>query len=103
MLRPCRIVKRAARAQEIPGAPPLPHSPDVPAGVSLYVHSIARRYRNRGLSLTVLIAAGEQSWLQAQKHFGPATDQLERWGNWWVQEGILEALDVLLPEGQNPL
>lgn len=39
-----------------------------------------------------LVAAGEDGWQRAQRYFGAATDQFERWGPRWVQESMLKAI-----------
>ncbi|WP_143437235.1 hypothetical protein [Hymenobacter mucosus] len=70
-------------------------NPAVPAAVSLYVASVASQYQNQGLSLAELVAAGEEGWQQAQRHYGAASEQLERWGAWWVKERVLQMLETM--------
>lgn len=96
MIRPLRIVKIVCDTaedgpvgEERKKAPLLP---GVPKGTSPFIVSVARRYQGQGLSMAELVAAGEDGWQRAQRHFGTATDQFERWGSRWVQESILLAL-----------
>lgn len=96
MIRPLRIVKTAyapaegsSAGKEVEKAS-LP--PGVPEGTNRFIVSVARRYQGQGLSMAELVAAGEDGWQRAQRHFGTATDQFERWGSRWVQESILLAL-----------
>lgn len=70
----------------------------VPIYATQYVVSVARRHQNRGLSLEQLVVAGEEAWQQCQRHYGAGTEQLDRWGSWWIKQGILEALEEPLPD-----
>ena len=72
--------------------------PAVPIEATPYVVSVARRYQNRGLNLEQLVAAGERAWQRCQRHYGAGTEPLDRWGSWWIQQGILEALEETLLE-----
>lgn len=92
MLRAIRITKPSTEVYKLPAAI---HA--VPATVALYMASVASRYQNQGLSLAELVAASEEGWQQAQQHYGAASEQLNRWGAWWVKERILQALETMLP------
>lgn len=92
MLRAIRITKPSTEVHKLPAAI---HA--VPAAVALYVASVASQYQNQGLSLAELVAAGEEGWQQAQQHYGAASEQLDRWGAWWVKERILQVLENMLP------
>ena len=96
MLRAIRITKPSAEAHKLPAA-----SPAVPAAIALYVVSVAGRYQNQRLRLAELVAAGEEGWQQAQQHYGAASEQLDRWGAWWVRERILQVLETMLPNEED--
>ena len=103
MLHPLRILKPVSETNESIAALPSHslHSPDIPVDATPYVVSVARRYQNRGLNLAQLVAAGEEGWRRAQRHYGTATEQFDRWGSRWVQEEILKALDAPLPDKES--
>lgn len=92
MLRSIQILKPVAEAHKLPEA-----FPAVPIVVAPYVVSVVRRYQNQGLSLAQLVAAGEEGWQLAQLHYGAASEQLDRWGSWWVKERILQVLETMMP------
>jgi hypothetical protein len=88
MLRPLRIVK-PEKTEESGKALETVKKVQLAKGTSPPLVSVALRYQGRGLSLAELVAAGEDGWQRAQRHFGEATEQFERWGFFWVQESIL--------------
>lgn len=100
MLRPLRIVKPVPEAKEslMGFMQQSLNIPAVPIDATPYVVSLARRYQNRGLSLEQLIAASEEAWQRCQRHYGAGTEQLDRWGSWWIQQGILKALEEPFPD-----
>lgn len=59
-----------------------------------YVASIARQHLYRGLSFAELMAAGEEGWQAAHRHYGEGSDRLARFGSFWVRERILTALSA---------
>lgn len=63
-----------------------------PERTNPYVASVARQYLNQGLSFAELIAAGEEAWQAAHRHYGEGSDRLARFGSFWVREGILTDL-----------
>lgn len=100
MLRLLRIVKPVPEAKE-----PLTgltqqslNVPTVPIDATPYVVSVARRHQNRGISLEQLVAAGKEAWQRAQRHYSAGNEQLDRWGSWWIHQGMLEALEKLLSD-----
>ncbi len=57
------------------------------------VFSIARRYRNRGLPLSDLIAEGNLGLLRAVRKFRPDKGmRLSTYATWWIRQAIVRAL-----------
>lgn len=100
MIRPLRIVKPVPEAKDsLEGhTPQLTYSSKIPFEAMPYLVAVARRYQNRGFSLARLVAAGEEGWQRAQRHYEANTEQFNRWNSWWVRETILETLDTPLPD-----
>ena len=105
MLRPLRIVRcgteedRQVREEVKKAFVP----PDVPESAHPFLVSMACRYQRRGLNLAELVATGADGWQCAQRYYGEATDQFERWGLRWVQESMLIALHKKGTETGTPL
>lgn len=100
MIRPIRIVKPLPEAIDSLGEHPprLAYSSEISYEALSYLVSVARRHQNRGFSLARLVAAGEEGWQRAQRHYGANTEQFNRWSSWWAREAILEILDVPFPD-----